>query len=116
MRGLHLVLFFLGFYVVRAHKLRPRGLQNQANGNGICTVQPTTTYQPPPPPPPASSSSSPQSSSTPCVNSPTDRQCWGQYNINTDYYATTPDTGKTREVRPLQMQEELIAVLVDSGK
>jgi hypothetical protein len=39
------------------------------------------------------------SSSSHCVNSPTDRQCWGDYNINTDYYETTPDTGVTVTVR-----------------
>jgi hypothetical protein len=33
-----------------------------------------------------------------CVNSPSDRQCWGEYNIDTNYYETTPDTGETREV------------------
>lgn len=36
--------------------------------------------------------------STRCVNSPNDRQCWGEYNIDTNYYETTPDTGETREV------------------
>jgi hypothetical protein len=33
-----------------------------------------------------------------CVNSATDRDCWGDYNIYTDYYTTTPDTGVTRSV------------------
>jgi hypothetical protein len=37
-----------------------------------------------------------------CVNSPTDRQCWdgpwGNFDINTDYYQNTPDTGKIVEV------------------
>jgi hypothetical protein len=27
-----------------------------------------------------------------------DRTKWGHYDINTDYYKTTPDTGKTVEV------------------
>jgi hypothetical protein len=27
-----------------------------------------------------------------------DRTKWGNYDINTDYYKTTPDTGKTVEV------------------
>jgi len=43
-------------------------------------------------------SSSASASSTYCVNSPTNRQCWGEYNINTDYYQVTPDTGVTAEV------------------
>jgi len=42
--------------------------------------------------------SSTRPSSTSCVNSPTNRQCWGQYDINTDYNDITPDTGVTREV------------------
>jgi hypothetical protein len=37
-----------------------------------------------------------------CVNSETDRQCWdggyGTYDVNTDYYKDTPDTGVTVEV------------------
>lgn len=37
-------------------------------------------------------------SAPPCVNSPENRQCWGQYDINTDYYKITPDTGRTVEV------------------
>lgn len=32
-----------------------------------------------------------------CVNSASDRSCWGDYDINTDYYETVPDTGVTRE-------------------
>jgi ABC-type uncharacterized transport system involved in gliding motility auxiliary subunit len=36
--------------------------------------------------------------STRCVNSQNDRQCWGEYNIDTNYYETTPDTGEIREV------------------
>jgi hypothetical protein len=42
-------------------------------------------------------SSAPASSSA-CVNSPNNRQCWGQYNIDTNYYTTTPDTGNTVDV------------------
>jgi len=37
-------------------------------------------------------------SKLPCVNCPTNRQCWGKYDINTDYYKITPDTGRTVEV------------------
>ena len=52
------------------------------------------------------SSTKPISSAHPshsaCVNSPTDRQCWGKYDINTDYYQNTPDTGVTREVFPFR--------------
>lgn len=50
-------------------------------------------------PVPSHSYSSARPSSTSCVNSPTDRQCWGQYDINTDYNDITPDTGVNREVR-----------------
>lgn len=34
-----------------------------------------------------------------CAHGPTSRQCWGNYDINTDYATVTPDTGVTREVR-----------------
>jgi len=34
----------------------------------------------------------------PACNTPTNRQCWGEYNINTNYYTTWPTTGVTREV------------------
>jgi len=44
-------------------------------------------------------SSAPPSSSGYCINSPTNRQCWGKYNIETNYYTTTPDTGNTVEVK-----------------
>src|SRR5579859_4656251 len=37
-----------------------------------------------------------------CVNSETNRQCWdgpyGTYDVNTDYYLDTLDTGRTVEV------------------
>jgi hypothetical protein len=33
-----------------------------------------------------------------CVNSPENRQCWGEFDIDTDYYEVTPDTGRTVEV------------------
>jgi hypothetical protein len=32
-----------------------------------------------------------------CANSPTARNCWGDYSIDTDYQKMTPDTGVTRE-------------------
>lgn len=32
-----------------------------------------------------------------CVNSASDRSCWGDYDISTNYYDTVPDTGVTRE-------------------
>lgn len=35
---------------------------------------------------------------TSCENTPTSRSCWGNYNIDTDYYNVVPDTGVTREV------------------
>lgn len=37
-------------------------------------------------------------SSSLCQNTPTSRKCWGEYNIDTDYYTTFPETGKTVEV------------------
>jgi FtsP/CotA-like multicopper oxidase with cupredoxin domain len=33
-----------------------------------------------------------------CENTPTSRHCWGQYNIDTNYYTTIPHTGNTVEV------------------
>lgn len=32
-----------------------------------------------------------------CTNSETDRSCWGDYDISTNYYDESPDTGVTRE-------------------
>ncbi|KAA8899145.1 multicopper oxidase [Sphaerosporella brunnea] len=32
-----------------------------------------------------------------CTNSATDRSCWGDYDLSTDYYSEVPDTGVTRE-------------------
>ncbi|KAJ4397339.1 hypothetical protein N0V93_001564 [Gnomoniopsis smithogilvyi] len=32
-----------------------------------------------------------------CVNSASDRSCWGDYDISTNYYDEVPDTGVTRE-------------------
>lgn len=54
-----------------------------------------------------------------CVNSETNRQCWdgqyGTYDVNTDYYLDTPDTGRTVEVSSFDYLL-LIVVLVDSGQ
>ena len=33
-----------------------------------------------------------------CTNSPSDRSCWGDYDINTNYLEDGPDTGNTVEV------------------
>ena len=33
-----------------------------------------------------------------CDNTATSRNCWGEYDLNTNWYTTTPDTGVTREV------------------
>lgn len=33
-----------------------------------------------------------------CVNSASDRSCWGDYSTSTDYYNEVPDTGVTVEV------------------
>lgn len=32
-----------------------------------------------------------------CVNSASDRSCWGDYDLSTNYYDEVPDTGVTRE-------------------
>ncbi len=32
-----------------------------------------------------------------CENGPNSRRCWGQYNIDTNYYDVVPDTGHTAE-------------------
>ena len=32
-----------------------------------------------------------------CTNSATDRSCWGDYDLSTNYYDEVPDTGVTRE-------------------
>lgn len=32
-----------------------------------------------------------------CTNSADDRSCWGDYDISTNYYDESPDTGVTRE-------------------
>jgi len=33
-----------------------------------------------------------------CENTPSSRRCWGDYDIDTDYYNVFPDTGKVVEV------------------
>ena len=33
-----------------------------------------------------------------CTYSSTDRACWGNYDLSTDYYSEVPDTGNTVEV------------------
>ena len=38
-----------------------------------------------------------QSEASLCANSATNRTCWGQYSINTDYYESWPTTGVIRE-------------------
>lgn len=54
-----------------------------------------------------------------CVNNETNRQCWdgpyGTYNITTDYYNDTPDTGAIVEVL-ISLCALLMAVLVDCGQ
>lgn len=47
--------------------------------------------------------------STDCVNSATDRACWGEYDLSTNYYDVVPDTGVTREVS-VQMPFHLAAM------
>jgi hypothetical protein len=32
-----------------------------------------------------------------CTNSASDRSCWGDYDLSTNYYDEAPDTGVTRE-------------------
>jgi hypothetical protein len=70
-------------------------------GNGSYYSQPTSIPSSKPTPAPSSTRSYPSarpSSTGYCVNSPSNRQCWGQYNINTDYNQVIPDTGVTQEV------------------
>lgn len=38
-----------------------------------------------------------QSETSLCENSASNRTCWGQYDINTDYYESWPTTGVIRE-------------------
>lgn len=38
-----------------------------------------------------------QNNSIGCENTATSRNCWGEYDIDTNYYTTIPDTGVTRE-------------------
>ena len=33
-----------------------------------------------------------------CENTATSRSCWGDYDINTDYYSVIPQTGVTRGI------------------
>lgn len=33
-----------------------------------------------------------------CENSASDRSCWGNYDLSTDWYTEVPDTGVTVEV------------------
>jgi hypothetical protein len=40
---------------------------------------------------------------TACENTATSRSCWGEYDIDTDYYNVIPDTGVTREVSPFKV-------------
>jgi len=37
-----------------------------------------------------------------CTNSASDRACWGDYDLSTNYYDEVPDTGVTVEVRSQQ--------------
>ncbi|KAK4194378.1 multicopper oxidase-domain-containing protein [Triangularia verruculosa] len=32
-----------------------------------------------------------------CENTPTSRECWGDFNLDTNYYTTWPETGETKE-------------------
>ena len=82
-------------------------------GNGSYYSQPTSMPSSKPTPAPSSTRSYPSarpSSTGYCVNSPSNRQCWGQYNIDTDYNQITPDTGVTQEV--CYSAAQLIAVLL----
>lgn len=37
-----------------------------------------------------------------CDNTATSRNCWGDYDLNSNWYDETPDTGVTREVSTLK--------------
>lgn len=45
----------------------------------------------------SSAAASSSNSTASCVNSASDRSCWGDYDISTNYYDVVPDTGVTRE-------------------
>jgi hypothetical protein len=78
--------------LVQLQKRPTPSLSNPAKSNQTpCTTMTTKTSKPKP-------ASPSQPSHTQCVNSPTDRQCWGEFDINTNYYEVTPDTGRTVEV------------------
>jgi len=53
-----------------------------------------------------------QPSSSACSNGPEDRQCWGEFDINTNYYDVTPDTGNTVEVITLLFPHFVLKQLV----
>jgi hypothetical protein len=40
----------------------------------------------------------------PCNNRPQNRQRWGDFDINTNYYEVTPDTARTVEVTFLEIK------------
>jgi hypothetical protein len=45
-----------------------------------------------------------------CENSPTSRSCWGEYSIDTDYYAETPQTGVTRGTVQILLRNGVISL------
>lgn len=49
-----------------------------------------------------------------CTNSAADRGCWGEYDITTNYYDISPDTGVTKEVCIPQTEKLVPSSLQDS--
>jgi hypothetical protein len=48
-----------------------------------------------------------------CTNSATDRACWGDYDLSTNYYDDGPDTGVTVEVSIIfPLLNEILTALV----
>jgi hypothetical protein len=84
MRGVAWLLLALGIVGVTAFPG-----DEKKHRRKVCSAKYTST--------PTSTHSS-QPSHTACVNCPTDRQCWGEFDIHTNYYENTPDTGVTKEV------------------
>lgn len=110
MRGLHLLLgiVFGGIGAAAAAVSNGGACKAKTSKAPVpvysASVHPISYVSPPSVLPPASKSSHAPSShaasmsarpSGYCENTPTDRQCWGEYDINTDYNNFTPDTGRT---------------------
>jgi hypothetical protein len=47
-----------------------------------------------------------------CTNSASDRSCWGDYDLSTNYYDEVPDTGVTVEVRIPNSWNEILLTII----